>query len=203
MALRPSVPALFARKPRCLEEIERFSQFAHYTGKMLLNGLIPGRLYDQFMLFSVALAILVSPALAKKDNLYAEELLNGSDFLVYNIHLLVHLACDAYHFGSLDECSVFRFECYLHQFKSLVRSGRSPVSQIVRLPGEMDRQVKETPKLATPVEKTAYAILLENLTNTVETVPLIWLEKTQEVLTFDSVLCWGSQSLIILNYNLF
>lgn len=125
----------------------------------MLNGVIPGRLYDHFMLFSVALSILVSPVLAKKYNLYAEELLiffvkqgellYGSEFLVYNVHSLVHLASDAKCYGSLDECSAFRFESYLHQLKRLVRSGRNPLSQIVKRLGEMDRQVKEPPKLTT------------------------------------------------------
>lgn len=154
VALRPSIPTVFARKPHCLEEIDRWKatelrQFALYTGKIVLNGVIPDRLYDHFMVFSVALSILVSPALAKKYNLYAEELLTffikqgellyGSDFLVYNVHSLVHLASDANHYGSLDECSAFRFESYLHQLKRLVRSGRSALSQIVRRLGEMDK----------------------------------------------------------------
>lgn len=117
------------------------------TEKIVLNGTckIPVRLYDHFMPSSMALSILGSPALTKKYNLYAEELLtffvkqgellNGSDFLVYNVHLPVQLASDANHYGRLDECSAFRFESYLQQLKRLVHSGGSHLSQVSFMAG--------------------------------------------------------------------
>lgn len=48
--------------------------------------------------------------------------LYGDGFLVYSVHSLVHLASDANLFGSLDECSAFSFENYLHQMGRLVHS---------------------------------------------------------------------------------
>ncbi len=119
----------------------------------MLKGVLPDKMYHHFLAFSVALCIFVSPGLAREYNSYASELLTffveqwralyDSPFLVYNVHSMVHLAYDAKNFGNLDECSAFCFESYLHHLKRLVCSGRSPLSQIVKRLGEMDRQKKE------------------------------------------------------------
>ncbi|XP_073672075.1 uncharacterized protein [Paramisgurnus dabryanus] len=157
LKLKACIPNVFARKPRGLEEIDRWKatelrQFALYTGKIVLKGIIAEQLYEHFLVFSVALSILVCPRLSKHYNHNAEELLMyfiaqgrhlyGDEFLVYNVHSLVHLASDANLYGSLDECSAFSFENYLHQLKRLVRSGRNPLSQIVRRLREADKLSK-------------------------------------------------------------
>lgn len=77
-------------------------QIALYTGKMVLKGVLPDKMYHHFLTFSVALCILISPGLAKEYNSYAGELLTffvkqgralyGTEFLVYNVHSMVHLA---------------------------------------------------------------------------------------------------------------
>ncbi len=139
VTLKKSIPDCFARKPRGLQEIERwkateFRQFALYTGKIVLKGALQDHLYEHFLCFSTALCILVNPEFTKEQGPYASQILKyfvekgrelyGETFLVYNVHSLLHLSEDAQNFGCLDNCSAFKFESYLHQMKKMVRSGK-------------------------------------------------------------------------------
>lgn len=58
--------------------------------------------------------------------LYAEE------FLVYNIHGLVHLSEDVKIHGNLDTISGFPFENFLGKLKKLVRGPCNPLTQVMR-----------------------------------------------------------------------
>ncbi len=82
------------------------------------------------------------PTLALSHRNYAKQLLEdfieqtkifyGDEFLVYNIHSMIHLADEVEEYGSLDECSAFPFENYMQKLKRLVRSGRNLLSQIAK-----------------------------------------------------------------------
>ncbi len=67
--------------------------------------------------------------------------------------------------ATLMKCSAFCFESYLHHLKRLVRSGRSPLSQIVKRLGEIDRQKKEMSISATNlrIKKTDNIFALSDL----------------------------------------
>lgn len=129
-----------------------------------MKGVLSDELYKHFMLFSVALAILVCPQPVKQYTSFATDLLvrfveegrklYGHEFLVYNVHSIVHLASDAHVYGGLDECSAFAFENYLHQLKRLVRSGRNPLSQIIKRLGEIDQHREELNNKPAAVVKT-------------------------------------------------
>lgn len=144
-ALRPAVPSCFARRPRGLNELDHwkateFRQFALYTGKLVLRGVLHPDLFKHFMTFSTALCILVSPHLATFHSRYAHDLLTffvdhgavlyGPKFHVYNVHSLLHLVADVNTFGCLDNFSAFPFESKLYQIKRQVRSGKSPLVEI-------------------------------------------------------------------------
>ena len=103
------IPQDFARKPRGLSEIDRwkateFRQFLLYSGPIVLAGILSENVYNHFMLLSVGITLLVSPVFCQMYADYAHSLLvlfveltsglYGCDFLVYNVHGLIHLAED-------------------------------------------------------------------------------------------------------------
>ncbi|KAG1954682.1 hypothetical protein F2P79_008858 [Pimephales promelas] len=158
LSLQKDIPSCFARKPRNLEDIDRWKatelrQFAVYTGKIVLKGILADQLYDHFMVFSVALSLLICPTLAVEHNSYSKELMKyfvgkagelyGDHFMVYNVHSMVHLPEEAMAFGSLDACSAFPFENYLGKLKRLVRSGKQPLTQVVKRLKEMSKSPLE------------------------------------------------------------
>jgi hypothetical protein len=153
ICLRKCIPSVFARKPRSLAEVDywkatEFRQLLLYTGKFVLKGVLRDDLYDNFMVLSVAMSILVSPTLAQSYIEYASDLLTyfvkqarslyGPTFLVYNVHSLLHIVEDVKHLGVVDEFSAFPFENHLHKIKKLVRSGKKPLVQIVKRLSEIE-----------------------------------------------------------------
>jgi len=153
-SIRECIPSNFSRKPRSLLEFRmwkatEFRQFLLYTGPVVLKGRLPTRLYKNFMVLSIAMRILLSPALCSAYCDYADKLLKcyvtnfskiyGPEQVVYNTHSLIHLADDARKFGALDNVSCFPFENYLGTLKRLVRRPQGIVPQLVRRLGERNR----------------------------------------------------------------
>ncbi|KAL1268500.1 hypothetical protein QQF64_033863 [Cirrhinus molitorella] len=110
LSLRKAIPSCFTRKPRGLENIDRWKatelrQFAVYTGKIVQKVILADELYDHFMAFSVALSLLLSPNLAVEHNSCSSELMTyfvaktkelyGDHFMVYNVHSMLHLPAEA------------------------------------------------------------------------------------------------------------
>jgi len=67
--LKQHIPAVFARQPRGLYEVDRwkateFRLFMLYVGKIGLKGILQTELYNHFLAFSIALCILVIPTLS-------------------------------------------------------------------------------------------------------------------------------------------
>ena len=145
ISLSPYMPREFVRKPRSLNEVARwkateFRQFLLYTGPAVLCGVLPISLYENFLLLSVAIMILVTPRFCKLHCDYAAQLLTvcvenmkllyGEGMIVYNVHGLIHLADDVRRFGALDNFSAFPFENELKYIKKLVRKPSFPLQQL-------------------------------------------------------------------------
>ena len=145
--LRRFIPRNFARKPRGLDELDRwkateFRQFLLYTGQFVMKSVLPDEHYKHFMTLSTAVCLLVGPALAAKHAEYAHQLIKyfvkrgatlyGPEFMVYNVHGLIHLADDASRFSGLDNCAAWKFENYMQQLKRKVRTGKNPAVQLVK-----------------------------------------------------------------------
>jgi hypothetical protein len=145
--LRNSVPCEFNRKPRSVNEVDRwkateFRQLILYTGPVCLQGLLPSELYDNYMLLSLGVYILLNGNFNVQFIDYAETILKqfvehsgclyGQEFLSYNVHVTVHLANEVRQYGSLDNVAAFVFENFLGKIKRMLRKPGLPLQQIVK-----------------------------------------------------------------------
>ena len=135
----------FSRKPRALTELNYWKaselrSFLCFYGPLVLRNRLPLPQYRNFIFLSAGIRLLcrtdLSEAEVEMAQHYLEEFvrtareINGSVFVVYNIHSLLHLSCDYRSLGSLDHFSSFPFESFLFQIKKMVRHGRFPIQQI-------------------------------------------------------------------------
>jgi hypothetical protein len=137
----------FTRKLRPLSDYKywkatEFRMFLVYAGFFVLRNNMQHNFFEHFMCLSVAINILLSTSLSQKDEYktFAHELLiyfvqtsrrlYGDQFLVYNVHSLIHLRREVELFGKLDNSSAFIFENFMQRLKRMVRSGRNPLVQV-------------------------------------------------------------------------
>lgn len=132
------------------------------SGPVVLRGVLKPQIYDNFMLLSVGVYILVSLKYCLEMNVLANARLvsffehfvqfYGEEFWVYNIHGLVHLSEDIKIHGNLDLISAFPYENFLGKLKRLVLGQCSPLTQVMRRLSEMENSdyspdVKQTQNL--------------------------------------------------------
>jgi hypothetical protein len=112
-----------------------------YTGAAALKGILSSRMYRHFLLFHTAFFILLSPRANIPDwNSLANSILRkfvndsikvyGIEFLVYNVHNLVHIHEDALNFGNLDKISAFPFENFMQKIKGWTHSSKFRLEQV-------------------------------------------------------------------------
>lgn len=97
----------FNCKPRGLNELDCWKatvrrSFMLYWGPVVLKDCLPSEFYDNFMLFSVTMYLLLSPGISGQMVEFPHRLmisfvepfgqLYGRDEIVYNVHQLIHLA---------------------------------------------------------------------------------------------------------------
>lgn len=141
-------PSEFPRKPRGLKDLCRFkaTEFRHfllYTGPCVLRDVLDKQKYNHFLLLHCAMKILLSksandPILNSAAKCMLKKFVNdgsriyGEQFVIFNVHSLLHLADDGLVFGNLEFASAFQFENYLQKLKRLVRGKRLQLEQVVR-----------------------------------------------------------------------
>lgn len=167
-SLIPYVSADFARKPRSFKEMRRwkateFRLLILYTGPVLLYDIIATKYYHHFLLLHCAVFILSSSELIEKFMNVAEKCvelfvqdaskLYGDDFVVFNVHSLLHLADDVKLYGNINNFTCFPFENYLGSLKRKVHSPNHPLSQLHRRIEEDDSTIKtlEEVDIPTPI----------------------------------------------------
>lgn len=141
------MPSEFNRQPRPLSDLchwksTEFRQFILYHGPLVLRGIVNPNFYEHFLLFHVAISLLLKSSVSVDDANDARRLLQkfvktsktyyGSTFNVYNVHSLPHIVDDALKYGSLNEISAFKFENFMQELKKRVRSSQNPVAQVVK-----------------------------------------------------------------------
>lgn len=148
ISLKSYIPCEFSRKPRSLKEAKRFKAtefrlFLLYLGPIVLKGILDSTKYDHFITLHYAISILVSNKAFECQYVdYAEQLLKhfvvscgliySKEFMMHNIHNLLHISNDVRKFGPLDVFSNFPFENFLGQLKKLLRKSSDVLPQIVR-----------------------------------------------------------------------
>ena len=145
--IRDHIPREYPRKTRSLKFVDRMKATEHglfhsCVGPVDLFDILPPRLYNNFLVFHVAITILSSKEFCFSQNQYAHQLLlfflkeaeeiYGPEFLSYNVHSLIHLPDDVLRYGSLPNFSAFPFENYMQTLKKLLRKSDNPLQQIVK-----------------------------------------------------------------------
>lgn len=139
------MPAEFNRKPRSLDELDRFKanesrSFLLYTGPVVLKDTTDINIYNNFMLLFSAVNLLSRKDIPNsveyaKDYLlkFTEHFIQiyGKRYAVYNVRNLWHLPDDVAKHGTLDSFSAFEFENFLGVIKNLLRKPNFPLSQVI------------------------------------------------------------------------
>lgn len=139
------VPYEFYRKPRSLDDLERWKatelrQFLLYYGPVILQSILSPERFLNFLNLSLGLRILLQKDNCVINKEFAKNLLHNFvkdvpqmynlSLLTCNFHCLLHIHEDAKAFGSLENVSAFRFENHLQQIKQQVRKASHVSTQI-------------------------------------------------------------------------
>jgi len=157
----------FSRKSRSVKEMDHFKAtefrlFLLYIGPVVMKVLLSEELYNHFILLHCAFRILVSENAKNKEwNIQAAQLLKsfvvqskvlyGDQFLVYNVHNLIHIANDCLKYGKVDNFCAFPFENAMQPLKKMLRSKNYSLQQIVRRLSEIE--VASSPTHSVSTEK--------------------------------------------------
>jgi len=151
-SLKYFIPQEFQRRPsessrlHPFHDINRWKatelrQCLLYTGFVIFLGHVKEEIYNNFVILSVAIRIILTEHVTLEYYDYAKSLLRhfvesfqsiyGKAYISHNIHALIHIADDAKKYGSLNNFSCFPFESFMQPIKKQIRSGMKPLQQLV------------------------------------------------------------------------
>lgn len=160
--IRLQQPEEFHRKIRSIEHHAKFKATDYrfillFCGPIVLKDILDNDRYKHFMLLHVACRML-SLGNAPEYTDYAQtllikfvllaEALYGPQFVVINVHNLIHLSDDVKHMQcGLSTVTAFPFETYLGQLSNIIRSPHNVLAQLARRLHECNLHVIQTPSL--------------------------------------------------------
>lgn len=127
----------FCQKPRTLVNLKNFKaselQFiVLYNVVIIFYNIFHNIKYRHFLLFHIAITIVSSAPFIKAYIHIAAEAITkfvlkaveiyGEDFIVYNVHSILHLCTDVQRYGPFERYSCFPFENYLQFLKRRICS---------------------------------------------------------------------------------
>lgn len=148
-------PVEFQRRPETLENLSywkgtQYRDFLLYTGIAVLRGSMYNCFLQNFIYLVVAIRVMVRKVPHGKKG-YQKIIANnarqcllqfvkqsielyGPEFVIYNVHSLIHLPDDYELFGPLDTSSAYMFESFNGKIKKYVNGGSAdPLQQIVNV----------------------------------------------------------------------
>lgn len=177
--IKSCISAEFARKPRGLDEIDRwkateFRQFLLYTGIIVMKPVLSTNYYNHFLSLCVAIRILTDQQLCISFNSYANSLLlyfvsnyktlYGEEYMSHNVHNLLHLSNDVQTFGALDNFSCFKYENHMQIIKQKLHQSGAPLE-------ELSNRIHEELQLPVhPFKMEKYPIVIYKKNNTISHV---------------------------------
>lgn len=135
------------QKTRSLDEIDRWKAtelrlFLLYVGPVVLQKYLPDKYMVHFNALHCAIRILCHKTDSIINNEYAKDLLiyfvktckhlYEEEFMIYNVHNLIHLSDDVTKFGNLDSYSSFLFENFLYNIKKQLKKAENPLQQLFK-----------------------------------------------------------------------
>lgn len=151
-------PSDFQRKCRALSDLDFFkgSEFRNlvlYILPIVTHDILPLDIYNHLLTLHTATVILLDSNLCQTHHDVAQELLEsfgslgeiyGPDFIIYNMHSLVHIVDDVKLYGTLDNYSAFAFESFMYKIKKLIRKKNQCLAQLCNRVEEYQAETKYT-----------------------------------------------------------
>ena len=115
--------------------------FMLYFGHIVLKYLLDDVYYRHCVVFNMSMLLLLNPFSSETEIRYAGEILiyvvnearniYGKVIVIYNFHLLTHIADDALKHKNMYNCFAFIFENSLGKLKSMLSHGNKPLQQLI------------------------------------------------------------------------